>query len=112
MNALIDLLHVKEAIDLLDIVLHLALDSNEVDWGKIGQAIVDLFVEGTWYAEFLGYFVLLSRHLYPNVRLMDRVAVEVYLHFGLEEVAAGFIIDRLCFNSILMFNLINLQDFI
>ena len=110
LDVLVHLLHVKEAIDLLDGVLHLALDPNEADRREISQAVV-LLVEGTGDAEFLSDFVLLGGHLYSNVGLVDGVAVNVYLHFGLEEVAIGLITDRLCFNSILMLDLVYLQYF-
>lgn len=101
----------EKAIDFLDVILHLTLNPYEADWRKVGQAIF-FFIERTGDAEFFCDFVLLSGHLYPNVGLMDGVAIHVYLHLRLEEIAIGFITHGLSFDPILMFDLIYLQDLI
>lgn len=109
LDAFVHFFQVEEAIIFLDVILHLALNSYEANRRKVNHAIF-FFVERTRNTEFLGDFVLLSRHLDPNVRLMDGVTIHVYLYFGLEEIAIGFIADRLSFNSIFMFDFLYLQD--
>lgn len=101
LDTFIYLFQVEEAIIFLDVILHLTLNSYEANRRKVSQAIF-FFVKRTRNTEFFGDFVLLSRHLNPNVRLMNGVAIHVYMYFGLEEIAISFKTHRLSFNSIPM----------